>query len=387
MDKVIVIRYGEIFLKGKNRGFFEKLLINNIEKKVKKYDCKFSRSRGRYEISEYKLSQESDIVRDLQTVFGIKSVSIAQKIKSDIDIMTDVILSKMPKTGSFRINTHRADKTFPFTSPQISAIVGEKVLENNSSLTVDLHNPDIEVQIDVREGGHTYVFTDIVECAGGMPVGSAGKGLLLLSGGIDSPVSGYMMAKRGLSLDAIHFFSYPYTSLQAKEKVIELAKIISEFCGSINLVVVPFTKIQETIHEKCSPDFMITIVRRFMMRIAERVAIFRDCGCLVNGESLGQVASQTLQSITVTNDVIKKLPVFRPAIGMDKQEIIDISRKIGTYDTSVLPYEDCCTVFMPDSPVTKPTIQRAEIEEAKIGDIEALIEDALDNLEIVKIEI
>lgn len=387
MDKVIVIRYGEIFLKGKNRGFFEKLLINNIEKKVKKYDCKFLRSRGRYEISEYKLSQESDIVRDLQTVFGIKSVSIAQKVKSDIDIMTDVILSRMPKTGSFRINTHRADKTFPFTSPQISAIVGEKVLENNSSLTVDLHNPDIEVQIDVREGGHTYVFTDIVECAGGMPVGSAGKGLLLLSGGIDSPVSGYMMAKRGLSLDAIHFFSYPYTSLQAKEKVIELAKIISEFCGSINLVVVPFTKIQETIHEKCSPDFMITIVRRFMMRIAERVAIFRDCGCLVNGESLGQVASQTLQSITVTNDVIKKLPVFRPVIGMDKQEIIDISRKIGTYDTSVLPYEDCCTVFMPDSPVTKPTIQRAEIEEAKIGDIEALIEDALDNLEIVKIEI
>lgn len=387
MDKVIVIRYGEIFLKGKNRGFFEKLLINNIEKKVKKYDCKFSRSRGRYEISEYKLSQESDIVRDLQTVFGIKSVSIAQKVKSDIDIMTDVILSKMPKTGSFRINTHRADKTFPFTSPQISAIVGEKVLESNSSLTVDLHNPDIEVQIDVREGGHTYVFTDIVECAGGMPVGSAGKGLLLLSGGIDSPVSGYMMAKRGLSLDAIHFFSYPYTSLQAKEKVIELAKIISEFCGSINLVIVPFTKIQETIHEKCSPDFMITIVRRFMMRIAERVAIFRDCGCLVNGESLGQVASQTLQSITVTNDVIKKLPVFRPVIGMDKQEIIDISRKIGTYDTSVLPYEDCCTVFMPDSPVTKPTIQRAEIEEAKIGDIEALIEDALDNLEIVKIEI
>jgi thiamine biosynthesis protein ThiI len=387
MDRVIVIRYGEIFLKGKNRGFFEKLLITNIEKKIKKFDCALKRNRGRYEISSYNLSVETEIIDELKTVFGIKSISIAQKIKSDVNVMTDIILKDIPKNVTFRINTHRADKTFPLTSPQVSAVIGEKILDSDGSLTVDLHNPDIEIQIDIREDGYTYIFKDKIECAGGMPVGSAGKGLLLLSGGIDSPVSGYMMAKRGLSLDAIHFYSYPYTSIQSKEKVVELAKIAAKYCGAMNLVIVPFTKIQEAIHEKCCSDYMITIVRRFMMRIAERVAIFRDCGCLVNGESLGQVASQTLQSINVTNSVIERLPVFRPVIGMDKQEIIDISRKIGTYDISVLPYEDCCTVFMPDSPVTKPSIHRAEAEETKIENMNSLIEEVLDNLEIIKIEI
>ena len=385
MDNIIVLRYGELYLKGKNRGFFERQLIGNIKNKLKEFDCELICHRGRYEVVGYKQEDELRITSALKTVFGLKSLSIAQKVPSDIGAMSDMILEKLPKSGTFKIETHRADKTFPLTSPQISATLGEKIIDANENLTVDLHNPDILVNVDVREDKHTYIYTEKEECAGGMPVGCAGKGLLMLSGGIDSPVSGYMLAKRGLSLDAIHFHSYPYTSVQAKDKVVELARIMSDYCGSMNLIVVPFTKIQETIHAKCSSEYMITIVRRFMMRIAEKVAFYRDCGCIVNGESLGQVASQTLQSITVTNDVVKTMPIFRPLIGMDKQEIIDISLKIGTYETSILPYEDCCTVFMPDSPVTKPTIVKAENEEKKMGDYEKLIEEAVDNIEIIKI--
>lgn len=385
MDNIIVLRYGELYLKGKNRGFFERLLIGNIKSKLEKFECELICHRGRYEVVGYKKEDEPRIVSALKTVFGLKSLSVAQKVPSDLSVMSDMILKKLPEKGSFKIETHRADKTFPLTSPQVSAAIGEKIIEENSDLNVDLHDPDIIVNVDIREDKSTYIYTKKEECAGGMPVGCAGKGLLMLSGGIDSPVSGYMLAKRGLSLDAIHFHSYPYTSEQAKDKVIELAKIMSDYCGHMNLIIVPFTKIQEAIHEKCNSEFMITIVRRFMMRIAEKVAFFRDCGCIVNGESLGQVASQTLQSITVTNDVVKSMPVFRPLIGMDKQEIIDISLKIGTYETSILPYEDCCTVFMPESPVTKPTIVRAENEERKMGNFEKLIEEALDNLEIIKV--
>ncbi len=385
MDNIIVLRYGELYLKGKNRGFFERQLIGNIKNKLKGFDCELICHRGRYEVSGYDRNDESRIVNALKTVFGLKSLSIAQKVPSDISIMSDVILEKLPRSGTFKVDTHRADKTFPLTSPQVSAALGEKIIETNKNLSVDLHNPDIVVNVDIREDKYTYIYTAKEDCAGGMPVGCAGKGLLMLSGGIDSPVSGYMLAKRGLALDAIHFQSYPATSVPAPDNVVELAQIMSQYCGNMNLIVVPFTKIQETIHTKCNSDYMITIVRRFMMRIAEKVAFYRDCGCIVNGESLGQVASQTLQSITVTNDVVKSMPVFRPLIGMDKQEIIDISLKIGTYETSILPYEDCCTVFMPDSPVTKPTIFKAENEEKKMGDIEKLIEQALDNLEIIKI--
>ena len=385
MDNIIVLRYGELYLKGKNRGFFERQLIDNIKHKLKPYKCKLVCHRGRYEVTDFSAEAQSDIIASLKTVFGLKSLSIAQKVESDLGVMSDIILQKLPKTGSFKVETNRADKSFPHTSPQISALLGEMILKESPSLRVDIHTPDIVVNVDVREDRHTYIYTDKEECAGGMPVGSAGKGLLMLSGGIDSPVSGYMMAKRGLSLDAIHFHSYPYTSIQAKEKVVSLAKIMSAYCGRMNLIVVPFTHIQETIHAKCSSNYMITLVRRFMMRIAEKIAFYRDCGCIVNGESLGQVASQTLQSITVTNDVVKSMPVFRPLIGMDKQEIIDISLKIGTYATSILPYEDCCTVFLPDSPITKPTMKNVLAEEEKMGDIAALIEEAVDNVEVIKI--
>lgn len=387
MDNVIILRYGELFLKGKNRGFFERTLIKNIKEKLGKFRCNFSAQRGRYEISEYADEDEQAIVAAMKTVFGLQSLSIAKKCDSDLHAISDIILKNIPENATFKVKTHRADKTFSLTSPQVSCAIGEIILDKLPNSRVDLHNPEYEINVDIRETGKTYVYTDKIQCAGGMPVGTAGKGLLLLSGGIDSPVSAYMMSKRGLTLDAIHFYSYPYTSMQAKDKVKELACILSDYCGSMNLITIPFTQIQETIHKYCSADYMITIVRRFMMRVAEKVARMRDCGCLINGESLGQVASQTMQSITVTNDVVKTMPIFRPLIGMDKQEIVNISTAIGTYETSVLPFEDCCTVFMPDNPVTKPTIARAEAEEQKIVNIAELIEQAIDNLEIIEIKI
>lgn len=328
---------------------------------------------------------ENTIIDLLKQVFGIYSISIAICTKSDLKSITECANKLCKDSGKFRVTVNRADKTFPITSLECARHVGGYLLSKHKGISVDLFKPDFVVNIDIREDGDTFVYTDKIPCAKGMPVGSAGKGMLMLSGGIDSPVAGYTMAKRGLKLDAIHFHSYPYTSELAKEKVIDLAKIISAYTGEINLICIPFTKIQEEIHRSCDTSYMITLVRRFMMRIAERVAIMRECGCIVNGESLGQVASQTLESINVTNSMIKTLPVFRPLIGMDKEEIIEISQRIGAFETSILPYEDCCTVFLPDSPVTHPTIKRAEREESRIENIEQLIDDAVNNLEIIKI--
>ncbi len=382
-NRVIIIRYAELYLKGKNRGFFEKLLMENIRRSLKGIECVATFGRSRYEISDY--TQEAEILSRLQKVFGIHSVSVAQKCESDLETICK-IAQQYSISGTFKVSTNRADKTYPLTSVEVNAKVGGAILAANPQLKVDVHNPQTVINIDIREDGFTYIFKDKIPCSGGMPVGSAGKGLLLLSGGLDSPVAGYMMAKRGLKLNAIHFHSYPYTSEKAKQKVIDLAEILSEYTGSITLTCIPFTKIQEEIHRCCNSNYMITIVRRFMMRIAERVALLDECGCLINGESLGQVASQTLQSITVTNDIVKSMPIFRPCIGMDKQEIIEIALKIKTYETSILPYEDCCTVFLPDSPVTKPTIKRAENEEKKLGNFEELIAEAINNREIIHIE-
>ncbi len=382
-ENVIIIRYSELYLKGKNRGFFEKLLIENIRKSLSDVECKTRFNRSRYEVFEY--LDEAEIVERLKKVFGIHSISIAKKCEANIDAVCSVV-KDYRISGTFKVETNRADKTFPLNSIEVSAKAGGAILSVNKNLKVDVHNPQTTINIDIREDGCAYIFKDKILCSGGMPVGSAGKGLLLLSGGLDSPVAAYMMAKRGLSLTAIHFHSYPYTSESAKQKVIDLAHILVDYTGPINLICIPFTKIQEEIHKKCASNYMITIVRRFMMRISERVARIYDCGCLVNGESLGQVASQTLQSITVTNDIVKTMPIFRPCIGMDKQEIIEIALKIKTYETSILPYEDCCTVFLPDSPVTKPTVKRAEYEESKMGDFEQLIKEAIDNREVIRIE-
>lgn len=383
MDKVIVIRFGEIYLKGKNRNYFEKQLVKNIKYKLFKFDCKFTFGRSRYLVENYNQQDEESIINSLKTVFGIHSLSVARLISSEYSKILDIAKEISSDKGSFRVNANRADKSYPLTSVQLAAKLGGDLLLAIPKLTVDLHKPDFVINVDVREGNIAFVYSDKVMGAGGMPVGCAGQGLLLLSGGIDSPVAGFMMAKRGMCLDALHFHSYPYTSDLAKEKVIELAKIMQTYCGKIKLYCVSATKIQEEIHKNCDESYMITILRRFMMLIAEKVALLKKCGCIVNGESLGQVASQTLESITLTNSMVKDLPVFRPLIGMDKQEIIDISERIGTYSTSILPYEDCCTVFLPENPATRPSLCKVLLEEQKIKNYNELIEEAIANLEII----
>ena len=385
MDRVIILRYSEIHLKGKNRIFFENILKRNILEKLKGITCKTEFGYSRYIISDYSEDDETKLIERLKTVFGLYSLSPGLRTSSDAGAIGDAAEKLCLNEGTFRITVNRADKTLPYTSVQLAASVGGRLLDKFNNLSVDLHNPDFIIYVDARDRATAYVYSESILCAGGMPVGSAGKGLSLLSGGIDSPVSTYMMAKRGLELTELHFWSYPYTSLEAKDKVIELAHILRKYTGNTRLIVIPFTEIQEAIHKFAEPNYMITLVRRAMMRIAERIAEKYGCGCIINGEDLGQVASQTLESITVTNSVIKNLPVFRPLIGFDKNEIIEISKKIGTYETSIKPYEDCCTVFLPESPATKPTIRRSDASESKIENYESLIEKAVNNAEVIVI--
>ncbi len=383
-ENVIILRYGELHLKGNNRAFFENALLKNIKQSLKDFSFELKKISGRYVISNYNENDYNLIIEKLKKIFGLVSVSPAFELSTDKEeIITKCMEIAKELTGSFRISTKRADKKFPVKSDEFSAFIGEIFLNANSNLKVNLHNPDTNIIIEIRENGKTYILTKIIYAHGGMPVGTAGKGLLMLSGGIDSPVAGYMMAKRGLSLNAIHFHSFPYTSLQAKEKVLKLKDILEDYTSKIKLFVVPFTKIQEAIHINCYEEYMITIMRRIMLRIAERVAKKYNCGTIITGESLGQVASQTLESITVTNSVVENLPIFRPLIGMDKSEIMKISDEIGTYETSILPYEDCCTVFLPKNPVIKPTIKKAQVEENKIN-LDYLIDEAINNIEIIE---
>ena len=383
-ENVIILRYGELHLKGNNRAFFENALLKNIKQSLKDFSFELKKISGRYVISNYNENDYNLIIEKLKKIFGLVSVSPAFELSTDKEeIITKCMEIAKELTGSFRISTKRADKKFPVKSDEFSAFIGEIFLNANSNLKVDLHNPNTNIIIEIRENGKTYILTKIIYAHGGMPVGTAGKGLLMLSGGIDSPVAGYMMAKRGLSLNAIHFHSFPYTSLQAKEKVLKLKDILEDYTSKIKLFVVPFTKIQEAIHINCYEEYMITIMRRIMLRIAERVAKKYNCGTIITGESLGQVASQTLESITVTNSVVENLPIFRPLIGMDKSEIMKISNEIGTYETSILPYEDCCTVFLPKNPVIKPTIKKAQVEEDKIN-LNYLIDEAINNIEIIE---
>lgn len=385
MDKVIIIRYSEIHLKGKNRAYFENLLKKNLIRKLSSIDCKTEFNYGRYVVSDYSEETESAIIGKIKQVFGVFSFSVATRTNADINNIANAAIACAKQSGTFRITANRADKTLPYTSVSLAAEIGGRIIDNNPALTVDLHNPDFTVFIDVRDAQNAYIYSDSILGAGGMPVGCSGRGLSLLSGGIDSPVSTYMMAKRGMKIVALHFWSYPYTSLEAKQKVLDLAEILTDYTGDMEVCIVPFTKIQEAIHKYAESNYMITLVRRTMMRIAEMVAKNRRCQCIINGENLGQVASQTMESITVTNSVIKEIPVFRPLIGFDKIDIIDISQKIGTFGTSIKPYEDCCTVFLPDSPVTKPNMRRCEINESKIEGYDELIAEAVNNLEVVVI--
>ena len=385
MKKVILIRYGELFLKGRNKRYFENVLISNIKNSLFGLEFKFYKVQGRYFIKDIDEDNIDEYIERLSKVFGIHSISPAYEISSDMDTLRAFALEVAPSKGTFRVTVNRADKTIPMSSTEISREIGGYILENKPKLIVDLHEPQHVVNIDIREGGYAYIFSKIYLGAQGMPVGTAGKGMLLLSGGIDSPVAGYKMAQRGMELNAIYFHSHKFVSEQAKEKVIDLANIVSKYAGNMKLFVIPFSDIQEAIHNNCNEEFMITIMRRFMMEIAEKVANMAGAGALITGESLGQVASQTMESITVSNEAIKLLPVFRPLIGMDKQEIIEISTKIGSYETSIMPFADCCTAFLPKNPVIKPKLEVAKNEQAKILNAEELVEDAIANVEVIRI--
>lgn len=384
MKDVILLRFGEIYLKGKNKGFFERTLLKNIRKSLENFDCNVEKISGRYLVTDFDEMDSTAIISRLKKIFGLTSLSIAKEFDTSKEAIENFVSTFKTNAKTFRVSVKRADKTFPISSNEYEKLLGGIVLDNNPNLKVQLKNPELELVVEIRENKKTYILTDSISCVGGMPIGTAGKGLVLLSGGIDSPVASYMMAKRGLELIGLHFHSFPYTSVQAKEKVCKLAKLLTEYTGHIKLICCPFTAIQEEIHKNCSPEFMITIMRRIMMQIAKRVCDKFDAKAIITGESLAQVASQTLESINVTNDAQSTYPVFRPCIGMDKSEIIDISQKIGTYETSILPYEDCCTVFLPKNPVIKPKLDKVKREESRL-DIETLIANALNNLEIIEL--
>ncbi len=386
MERVILVRYGEIHLKGLNRPFFERKLLEQMKKSLIGLEkCKVVKAQGRFFVKGYKDDDEDDIINRLIKVFGVHSVSPALEMEKDVEIIQKLAVEMLSDNsmdqGTFKVDTRRSDKTFPLNSMELSRNIGGYILEKMPGLSVDVHHPDWRVNVEIREMAYVYVRT--IPGAGGMPIGTNGRAVLLLSGGIDSPVAGWMIAKRGVQLEAVHFHSFPYTSERAKEKVIDLCKLLSNYCGSILLHVVPFTEIQQTLFEKC-PDSQLTILmRRFMMRIAEAIAVKRKGKALVTGESIGQVASQTMESLAATDNVVS-LPVFRPVIGFDKSEIIEIAQKIGTYETSILPYEDCCTVFVPKHPVTHPSLEKIEQSETVLN-IEKMVQDAVERTEAIMI--
>ncbi len=381
MKTAIIIRYCEIHLKGKNRSYFEKLLKENIKKSLKGIDYSFVAMHSRYLIEDYSETDYDYICEKLSKIAGIHNYSKAFVVDSVFESIFDACnMLCSNKNGTFKVVTNRADKNFTPNSMETSRKLGGMILENYpNSLKVDVKNPSFLVNVDIREDGKTLVYSDVIPCMSGMPVGSAGRGLLLISGGIDSPVAGYLTCKRGMKLDFLHFYSFPYTGEAAKEKVIDLTKKIADYNGGANLYVVSFTHIQEAIHEKCPEEYMITLMRRFMMRIAERLAKNIGGQTIITGESLGQVASQTIESITSSNSVVT-MPVLRPLICFDKIDIIEISRKINTYETSILPYEDCCTVFLPKYPAIKPNLQKVIEAENKL-DVERLIDEAFQKIE------
>ena len=390
MKKIILVRYGEIILKGLNRPVFEDKLVKNIKRalfSLGKINVEKSQARIYIEPADEAGFDYNSAINRLTKVFGIVSASPAWKVNADfneikkcaLEIAGDIVGKS--RSDTFKVETKRGNKAFFMKSPEINAELGGYIFENMPFLRVDVHNPSFVLYVEVRE--FAYIYSEIIPAYGGLPAGTNGKAALLLSGGIDSPVAGWMMAKRGVKLEAVHFYSYPYTSERSRDKVIELARILSAYCGRLILHIVPFTEIQLEILSKCPRDQATIIMRRIMMRIAERIARSSGAMALVTGESMGQVASQTMQSLAVT-DAAASMPVFRPLIGMDKNEVIEIARKIGTFDTSILPYEDCCTVFTAKHPVTKPHPGKIEMSESKL-DLESLLANAINNIETLKI--
>ncbi len=386
MNRLVLVRYGEIILKGLNRPVFEDLLVKNIKQALKdECELKIYKAQATIYIEPKDDSCTDSIVEKLKKVFGIVSIVVAYPAQKNMDDVEKQIVenfaSELKNAKTFKVIAKRSDKKFHMQSPEICEEIGGRILEAFPNLTVDVKNPEINVYVEIRE--EAYVHLDKIQGAGGMPSGSNGKAMLLLSGGIDSPVAGYMIGKRGVYMEAVHFFSYPYTSDRAKDKVLKLASIISSYTGSLKVHIVPFTDIQLEIRDKCPEEHLTLVMRRFMMAIAERIAIKRGCQALITGESIGQVASQTMSALAVTDDAVN-MPVFRPLIGMDKEEIVEISRKIDTFETSILPYEDCCTVFTPRHPTTKPKIERIVFSQEKL-DIERLINEAVEGTETINV--
>jgi thiamine biosynthesis protein ThiI len=384
MQDIILVKLGEIILKGLNRRSFEQKLMANMRRKIAPYG-NFSVYCLQSTVYVEAKDEEADVgaaFEALKKVFGIITLTKAAACEKDKDAITalakEYLKEDLEKAASFKVESKRSDKSFPLTSIELSQYVGGELSEAFPDIKVEMHDPELTVFIEVRDKA-AYVHSSPVKGAGGMPVGSNGKAVSLLSGGIDSPVSTYMIAKRGVKVIPVHFFSFPYTSEAAKEKVLELAHILEDYCGKLTVEIVPFTRIQEEIRDKCPEEYFTLIMRRFMMRIAERIANNYGAKAIVTGENLGQVASQTMEAMASTQSVIS-MPVLQPLIGMDKEEIIALARKLGTFDTSVLPYEDCCTVFTPRHPRTHPNIEDVEKAESAL-DVEALVEEALAGIE------
>lgn len=386
---LILLKEGEVVLKGLNKRYFEQKLTQNIRRRLKPLGS-FRVTAQQSVIYVEPLDDQADVdaaFDALQNVFGIMTLTRAIACEKDKDVILrtakEYLDESLRAARTFKVESRRSDKGFPMTSIELSQYIGGEINDAYDNLTADMHTPEIVVHIEVRENA-AYVHGAPTAGAGGMPVGSNGTAVSLLSGGIDSPVSTYMMAKRGLRIIPVHFFSFPYTSELAKEKVIDLAKQLTAYCGRMFVEIVPFTHIQEEIRAKCPEEYFTIIMRRMMMRIADRIAIDNGCGALVTGESLGQVASQTMEAMLCTG-AAAQLPVLRPLVGMDKEEVIRIARRIGTFDTSILPYEDCCTVFTPRHPCTHPKLKNVEEAEAVL-DIDALVQEALDGREMVKLD-
>ena len=373
-----------------NKPYFEKMLVNRIKKLLKKFDnVEAYRHEGLIFVRADKKHDPEMIIGEISKVFGVASISPALECESELNsigdaavaLMMDLIEKKGIKT--FKVDAKRADKNFPVKSPEIARIIGAKVLVGCKVLKVDVHNPDCVLFVDLRKD-KSYVFEQKISGFGGLPLGTNGKGMVLLSGGIDSPVAAWMMAKRGMLIEAVHFHSYPYTSQRAQEKVEDLARIIAQYCGRFKMNVINLLPIQEQIVENCPEEETTILVRRFMMRIAEKVAQKSGCTMLITGENLGQVASQTAEALVVT-DATVKMPVMRPLIALDKVDIIQKAKDIGTFETSIMPYEDCCTVFLPKHPATKPKLEKILESESKL-DVDALVEAAVEKMEIIDIK-
>ena len=393
---ILIVRAGEVALKGMNKPYFERMLVDRIKANLKKIsevgkdkNIDIYRHEGLIYVKAVKDLDIDEIIRETIKVFGVASVSKAVEAESNLDAigaeavryMKGLIESKGIKT--FKVEAKRADKNFPVKSPEIGRIIGAKVLVGCKVLKVDVHDPDVLLKVDVRHDV-SYIYDSKVNGLGGLPLGTNGKGMILLSGGIDSPVATWMMAKRGMMIEAVHYHSYPYTSDRAREKVIELAQIVSQYTGKFRMHVINLLPIQEEIVKNCPEEETTIHVRRFMMRIAEKLAKESDCQALITGEDLGQVASQTAEALVVTDSVVS-MPVFRPLIGMDKIEIMDRAQEIGTYEKSIEPYEDCCTVFLPKHPATKPRLEKILESEARL-DVDALVDKAVASQEIVMIK-